>query len=252
MTPTTFGSAYAATYDAIYAQKDYDRECDLVEAAFAEHSSATISSVFDLGCGTGNHAIRLAARGYRVTGVDRSAEMLVRAVAKARGTDRTCWIHGDVRSVDAGGPYDAALLMFAVLGYQHTNDDVSATFANIRRHVRDGGLLIFDTWYGPGVLSDPPRSRSRIIETPDGPVEREVTSHLDTRRHICDVRYRLRCPGGALLAEETHVVRYFFPMELEMYLETHDFRLLQMGTSEDPNRAPDQSSWNATIVAQAV
>jgi len=94
------------------------------------------------------------------------------------------FIEGDVRDAEAGGPFDAALLMFAVLGYQVTNSDVRATFANARRHLRSGGLLVFDAWHGPGVLSDPPDSRRRVIETPDGAVTREATAELDVRRHL--------------------------------------------------------------------
>jgi SAM-dependent methyltransferase len=247
---TTFGAAYAGVYDALYAEKDYDRECDVIEAAFTS-AGAPIATVLDLGCGTGNHALRLASRGYRVMGVDSSAEMLTRAREKSASGSVVRWLEGDVRNVDAGGPYDAALLMFAVLGYQHTNDDVRATFANIRRHLSVGGLLIFDAWHGPAVLTDRPGSRARVIETADGPVAREVTSVLDVRRHTCSVTYRLHREGGDVFADETHVVRYFFPMELEMYLEGAGFELLRMGAFEAPDREPDETTWNALVVARA-
>ena len=51
---------------------------------------------------------------------------------------------------------------------------------------------------------------------------------------------------------ETHVVRYFFPMELEMYLEACGFRLLGMGDASDPACEPDERTWNVHVVAQAV
>ncbi len=250
-----FGPAYASAYDAFYAEKDYDAECDLIEGAFRRYASRPVSSVLDLGCGTGNHALRLARRGYNMTGVDLSPEMLRRAETKAVDAGlRIGWREGDVRSVEAGGRFDAALLMFAVLGYQHTNDDVLATFANVRRHLRPGGLLVFDAWYGPGVLVDPPGSRSRVVETEDGPLMRAVTSELDVRRHLCSVHYRLcRMDGDRALdvAEETHVVRYFFPMELEMLLEVSGFDLLALGDFDAPEREPDARSWNAFVVARA-
>ena len=138
-----------------------------------------------------------------------------------------------------------------MLGYQHTNSDVRSTFANIRRHLSVGGLLIFDAWYGPAVLTDRPGARSRVIATADGPVQRDVTSQLDVRHHMCSVRYRLRREGGEVFADETHVVRYFFPMELEMYLEATGFELLRMSAFDAPDEEPDETTWNALVVARA-
>jgi SAM-dependent methyltransferase len=249
---TTFGAAYAGLYDAMYAEKDYGRECDLIERSFATHGEG-VRTVLDLGCGTGNHALRLAARGYAVTGVDLSSEMLRRAREKAdaAGAD-VCFIAGDVRHVDATGPYDAALMMFAVLGYQHENADIRAAFSNTRRLLRPGGLFIFDAWYGPGVLADRPAPRTRIIDTAEGEVERTASVDLDTRRHLCTVRYALTARSGGAPTYETHVVRYFFPMELEMYLEASGFRLLRLGDFGDPEREPGDRAWNALVVAQAV
>ncbi len=250
-----FGQAYAGAYDAFYAEKDYDAECDTIEGAFRRYAVAPVHTVLDLGCGTGNHALRMARRGYAVTGIDLSAEMLRRAHAKADGAGLAVEFHqGDVRYFDAFATFDAALLMFAVLGYQHDDEDVLETFRNIRRHLRPGGLLTFDAWYGPGVLADPPGSRSRTVETDEGPLLRSVTSEMDVRRHLCRVQYRLsRMQAGraACVAEETHVVRYFFPDELELQLAVSGFELLALGDFNEPDREPDDDSWNAFAVARA-
>jgi hypothetical protein len=84
-------------------------------------------------------------------------------------------------------------------------------------------------------------------------VERAASAELDVRAHLATVRYVLT-PGtaGAPPASETHVVRYFFPMELEMYLEACGFRLLHLGDFDDPEREPDSRSWNVYAIAQAV
>jgi ubiquinone/menaquinone biosynthesis C-methylase UbiE len=78
-----FGSIYADCYDAFYQKKDYEAECDLIERLFKTYASAQIKTVLDLGCGTGNHTISLARRGFEVIGVDRSESMLAQARKKA-------------------------------------------------------------------------------------------------------------------------------------------------------------------------
>jgi SAM-dependent methyltransferase len=245
-----FGPIYAGAYDALYATKDYARECDAIERIFATHGDGAIASVLDLGCGTGNHALPLVARGYRITAVDRSLDML--AVARAKdATGAVRWLEGDVRTVDAGAPYDAALMMFAVLGYQKANGDIRATFANVRRHLRPGSLFVFDAWYGPGVIADPPGAGSRIVETPAGAIRRDVTSALDVRRHLCAVTYTLARPADAAVTRETHTVRFFFPMEIEMYLEAAGFETVAISALDDLDRDPTERDWNALVVARA-
>ena len=262
-TESVFGSVYAAAYDTLYQGKDYGAECDLVERVFREYGSQPIKTVLDLGCGTGNHAIPLAQRGYTVTGVDRSAEMLEAARAKATGVTGLRFVEGDVRTVALGEQFDAALLMFAVLGYMVENGDVLSALRTARAHLRDGGLLFFDVWYGPAVLAERPSQRVAVAPTEDGgEVIRSATGALDTRRQLCTVTYDLwRTQGDRVLARthEAHAMRYFFPRELELYLDLAGFRLLRLGVFEDGSagspgamsREPDDTTWNVGVVAQA-
>ena len=113
------------------------------------HGPDPVRSILDLGCGTGNHSLVLAGRGYQVTGVDFSADMLERArgkLALACGEGRKPagkleLVQGDVRSVGLGRQFDAVLMMFAVLGYQIGNQDVQAALATVRRHLKPGGVF---------------------------------------------------------------------------------------------------------------
>ncbi|HET8799444.1 MAG TPA: class I SAM-dependent methyltransferase [Thermoanaerobaculia bacterium] len=112
-----FGPAYASAYDVFYAGKDYALEVALIEECFARYSAIPVVSVLDLGCGTGSHARLLAAHGFAVTGVDRSGEMLELARAKSAGSPHAIeWIQADLRDLQLNRRYDAATLMFAVLG----------------------------------------------------------------------------------------------------------------------------------------
>ena len=80
-----FGQDYANAYDYLYQDKDYNKECDFLEKIFLRYSGST-SSILDLGCGTGGHVNILAEKGYKVTGIDRSGEML--SIARKKASER--------------------------------------------------------------------------------------------------------------------------------------------------------------------
>ncbi len=249
-----FGAGYADSYDALYREKDYEAECDLLERIFREFADGPVETILDLGCGTGNHALPLARRGYRVVGVDRSEAMLARATAKA-GDEDASFRQGDVRDVRLGREFDAVLMLFAVLGYQHANDDVLQALRTARGHLRPGGLLVFDVWYGPAVLRERPAERLRTVEDGSSRLLRLSSGELDVRRHLCTVDFRIRRTEDDRLVAETeerHVMRYFFPLELALFLATSGLRLLRLGAFPDIDREPDETTWSVVGVATTV
>ena len=251
-----FGSVYADTYDLFYRDKDYAAECDLIERLFQTYGDGSIHKVLDLGCGTGNHAISLAQQGYQVVGVDLSDSMLAHARKKAADLPESSGVtfhQGDVRTIDLEQRFDAALMMFAVLGYQQDNADVLSALRTARRHLRPGGLFIFDVWYGPAVLHQRPSQRIRVIPTPKGKILRVASGELDIRRHVCTVHFHVwRLEGERLVAEteESHSMRYFFPRELDLFLECSGFTLVQLGGFPEFDRYPGETTWNVLGAGQ--
>lgn len=252
MTQAVFGPEYAAVYDELYQDKDYTAETDLIEQVFGLYGQGKVNRVLDLGCGTGGHAVPLAERGYDVVGVDRSPDMLQRAMQ--RGSSARFQL-GEIGSLDLGETFDAALLMFAVLGYQVGNADVQAALATARRHLHATGLLFADLWYGPAVLAQRPSERVKVVDTPGGQVIRVATSDLDTRHDLCMVRYHLwHIEDGQLRAQvrEQHPMRYFFAPELELFLSAAGFELVRLGAFPALENEPGEATWNVAVVARAL
>lgn len=253
-----FGSVYGDAYDILYQDKNYAAECDLIEGIFKAYGDGSISHILDLGCGTGNHAFPLSERGYIVTGVDRSESMLAEAqrkLANASGNGRLDFQKGDLRTMDLQRDFDAAIMMFAVLGYQLGNSDVLSTLKSARRHLRSGGLLLFDVWYGPAVLHQRPSQRIKVVPTPEGQILRLASGEIDILRHVCTVHYRLwKLAMGrvAVETEESHRMRYFFPLELDFLLESSGFVSIRLGAFPDFDAAPDETTWEVLGLARAV
>ncbi|MEM7201670.1 MAG: class I SAM-dependent methyltransferase [Planctomycetota bacterium] len=96
--------------------------------------------VLDVGCGTGRHALRLAARGARVVAVDFTPQMLARAQAKP-GADRVRFVEHDLH---APLPFDDATFerVISALAVDHIRD-LTAFFAELHRVCRpDGAVLV--------------------------------------------------------------------------------------------------------------
>jgi SAM-dependent methyltransferase len=259
MSAGVFGSDYAGRYDFLYQDKDYERECDMLAEVFRRFGRTPVTTVLDLGCGTGNHALPLARRGFSVTGVDRSPGMLEQAAKKSSvsglGDKAPTFKQGDVRELDLHQPFDAALMMFAVLGYQLTNDNVASALATVRRHLKPGGLFVFDIWYGPAVLAIRPGERVKTLTAPDGTVIRAASTTMDSYRQLAEVRYQVwhvRRSGPMVETSETHQMRYFFPQELALFLEHARLRLVHFSDFSALDRAPDESTWNTLAIAEAV
>ncbi len=254
---SVFNEVYAGQYDGLYASKNYPSECDLIEDAVKRHATNKPTTLLDVGCGTGGHAIELGRRGYAVTGVDLSQHMVNLAADKSTElppSQRPKWVCGDVRKFEIGCQYDLAIMMFAVVGYLTTNDDVLAGLRNVRRHLKPGALFVCDFWYGPSVLAVRPTDRVREVTTPNGKVIRAANTTLDIVNHTADVSFKLWTLEHARLlgeASETHRLRYFFPQEFALFLSCAGFQLQSLSAFPSLDSPLTSESWNALVVASA-
>jgi SAM-dependent methyltransferase len=138
--------ATADGYDVEGFTRATDREVALLTSLLDLPPGA---HVVDVGCGTGRHAVALAAAGLRVTGVDLSPAMLARAASRASdvGVELEL-IEADARHLATGlGPFDAAICLcegaFCLVGEEaeplaHDREILAA----ILRVLRPGGRLV--------------------------------------------------------------------------------------------------------------
>lgn len=126
----------AALYDSLNpAGPDTDFYCQLPEQP---------CRILDLGCGTGLLTAMLAALGHQVTGIDPAAAML--DIARTRpGGERVRWIDGDIRALGTEECFDLVLMTGHVFQVFLNDDQVLAVLSSVRRHLDDGGRLVFES-----------------------------------------------------------------------------------------------------------
>jgi ubiquinone/menaquinone biosynthesis C-methylase UbiE len=147
---TSFGQSVSYYYDLVVGHqgynKDYVKEVEFIHDVIQNYTTEA-QSILDLGCGTGYHAALLAKKGYSVHGVDLSAEMLEQAKTRVENqTMASClsFSQGNVCTIRLDRQFDVVLALFHVVNYQVTNQDLLATFATVKNHLKAGGIFICD------------------------------------------------------------------------------------------------------------
>jgi SAM-dependent methyltransferase len=234
----------------IYKDKEYRKEADFIEECFERYSKP--KRILEIGCGTGNYTRIFSERGYGVTGIDISEEML----AVARGKCDCNFLNMDIRNISLPLKFDCCLALFAVMGYVTDDSDLRKAFLKIREHLERGGIFIFDVWNGLAVLKHLPEDRMKEVEDDTLRIKRFAHPTLRASNNLCDVDYRLiaskKSSKEVSEINEKHVVRYYFPREIENYLEHAGFEVLKICPFLDLDGEVTEDVWNMTVVARAV
>lgn len=105
----------------------------------------TSTLVIDVGCGTGDLSVLMSRRGYDVTGLDVSAEMLDIASRKAESAgENVLWLCQDMCEMDTYGSYAAMFCLTDGVNHILGKDRLRGFFSNAHNFIDPGGLLIFD------------------------------------------------------------------------------------------------------------
>jgi SAM-dependent methyltransferase len=248
---------YAQYYDLFYQDKEYDNEASYVHRLIQKFAPKT-RSILELGCGTGKHASLLAENGYVIHGVDISSEMLRRAQERLSSlpgkiSAKLQFSHGDIGDIRLDNKYDAVIALFHVVSYQTSNNALQKTFETVKHHLDPNGIFIFDVWYGPAVLSDPPVVRVKRFENDAVLMTRIAEPDLDVNENIVKVHYQLFVKDKRKQhieeIRELHTMRYFFKPELELFLGKHGLGIV-MSQEWMTGNTPGTDTWGVCFVSK--
>lgn len=140
-------SALAPFYDAFNRDLDYAAWADFIEDNFRLYRDAGVHSVLDLGCGTGSMLLELASRGYDMTGVDGSDEMLnvARDRLEAAGlTDKVLLLCQDLADFELYGTVDAIVCCLDTVNHLTDPDELDRCFHWVHNYLEPNGIFLFD------------------------------------------------------------------------------------------------------------
>lgn len=100
--------------------------------------------VLDLACGTGRHAVELAARGYQVVGFDLSLAMLARASDEAQDRKQKInFVQGDMREMTFEETFDGVYAWNTSFGFFDEQQN-NTVIARVHKALKKGGQLLLD------------------------------------------------------------------------------------------------------------
>lgn len=249
-----FEHSYAQCYDALYSSKNYSKETNYILSLLKKHQKLATKDILNFGCGTGSHDIELAKKGFNIFGIDQSASMLKIAKEKFKQNGKHGnFKKGNIQKVNLNKKFDSVICMFAVMGYQTTNEDVINTMKNASKHLKKNGLFIFDCWYGPAVILDPPKVAKKRIVTKTLDITRDARSLIDLNESTVEVNYKLKAIDLKNKTKNTfkekHLMRFFFKKEIEHFLSISNMKMIKTYRWLHLT-FPSQTDWNFCIVAQ--
>jgi SAM-dependent methyltransferase len=198
-------------------------EVDFLDHCFKRYARGRVRSVVDIACGTGPHLVRLAERGYRMTGLDLSRSNITflgeRLAAKGLRGDL---VVGDMTDFRLAKPVDAAICMQDSQGHLLTNAQLLAHLRAVARNVRRGGLYVFDR-YMASSWTDPARAWSWSRRR-GGLIVRASFSALhdvDPVSQVFKEHMTLEAVenGTRRVYHQTHMSRMVFPQELRALVD---------------------------------
>lgn len=137
-----FWHAFAPT---MFRQKQFDAAADEIDCVLALAPIEPGAAVLDICCGPGRHSLELARRGYRVTGVDRTRELLDMAREKARQEDLSLeLLECDARDFSRPDTFDLAINLYTSFGYFEDQDDDRRMAQGVFEALKSGGRLVME------------------------------------------------------------------------------------------------------------
>jgi SAM-dependent methyltransferase len=196
-----FYDSLAADYHRIFPDWDASmaRQAAVLDGLVGQQLGAGPRQLLDCACGIGTQAIGLARAGHRVVGSDLSPVAATRATAEAaaRGVGLATMAADMRRLPFRSGVFDAVVCADNSLAHLLTAQDVTAALCEMRRVLRQGGLLLLTLRdYDDIRRTRPASSPPQVLHGADG---RSITFQLwhwhDDGEHY-DQEYFQLVPDG--------------------------------------------------------
>lgn len=248
-----FEAKYAHHYDLFHASKEYELEAKkLLYFIGTLDGEYEVSSILDMGCGTGAHLDAFAKLGKHVAGYDISASMI--RVARTRLPKADFYTHLPNQALDV----DLSYALFDVISYVLDEEELLAFFKLAYAHTKSGGYFFADSWNYEGIIFDPPKMIKRQVRDGFNHIERCVLPLIDNENQelfleqgIVELSITLRdVDANLLISKEIHKLRGWKPEVVLQILESAGFHDVKIFSVKDYSRKVEDHEFRFGVIAR--
>lgn len=171
-------------------------------------------TILDVGCGTGLLCNEYAARNHTVTGVDPSSSML------NSGREKTCgkkieWVEASAQEFELNKLFDLIIMTGHAFQVLLTDHDVTAAFENMRDHLKQDGLIVFES-RNPAIEWANNWNYDMQIALPDGGTVEESRRFISLNDNRMSFELRYQFPDELLTSHS--MLRFWTLLEIQSHL----------------------------------
>lgn len=223
-----YKTAFRYDYLRVYPHRNDDEARRQVDFLVDRLDVPPSCEVLDLGCGDGRHSLELTRRGFRVTGLDLSEELLERARRRTadEGLDIT-FIQGDMRDPPAVRAFDLVVNFFTSFGYFREDGENARVLEAISRALRPGGRFLMDYLNREYVISTLVPSDRRTVEGMEVQQRRWITGDPSAAGGHVRINKQVRIREDGAERSYGESVRMYTLEELEALMDRAGLEVTQ-------------------------
>ncbi|MBQ8372124.1 MAG: class I SAM-dependent methyltransferase [Clostridia bacterium] len=234
----------APIYDEVNKDVDYSRWADFIEKIVERECAVRPELVLDLGCGTGRMTVELGKRGYDMTGVDYSEQMLDiarRGAIKEGVGDRMLWLSQDMCELELYGTVDLTVSCLDCINHLTSPAELSTCLSLVHNYLVPDGLFIFDI-NGKRKFEQIYGTENYVIENKDSFCVWQ--NDYNPRSRLCDFYitvFKQRRDGSYERFDEIQTERMYTLRAMKSQLSRAGFELIGAYSDFDFTEASDES-----------
>ena len=239
-------SSLAEYYDLLNDGIDYSEWADFIVRILEKYSTVPVKLALDLGCGTGKMTFALRERGYDMTGVDISPEMLSAAaeICREKRIDDVLWLCQDMTEFELYGTVDAAVCCLDGMNHLTSPSDMRRCLSLVHNYLVPDGLFIFDL-NTPYKFENVYGERDYILE--DDGVLLAWRNSYNQKNGLCDFYisvFRETADGSYIREDSFQRERRYTERSIKRLLKDTGFELLFISSDYSDNEPkPNAERW---------